>query len=220
MGAAQATVYSVVLGAGQTKDGSSSLGASFAGTQLSFDTASGGLTIDLKNAGAGTITAFSLTLNESTVTGGSFTSSDISGCTGGSRTCKWNPNDASAFNDAAHDGFRSAAVHNPFDLGVKSQGNKGLQSPGESAEFVFTLTGDFSGVTSFFDIVDPFDEKAGNLQDVFWVGHVQELVNGDSVWIGGSTTDTQIPEPLTLALFGSGLVGLGLARRRRRLAKS
>jgi len=62
------------------------------------------------------------------------------------------------------------------------------------------------------------------LTDEIWsgVGKFGDLQSGQGRWIiiasSGGSNDTEMPDPATLALFGLGLLGLGLARRRKKLA--
>ena len=45
-----------------------------------------------------------------------------------------------------------------------------------------------------------------------WAAHMQGLPGGESDW----TTTSVVPEPMTVALLGSGLLGIGLVQLRRR----
>jgi hypothetical protein len=227
------------LGPGKDKDLGPTFGISFQGTTLTYhdiNATSATLTIDLTNAGAGVITDFSITLNQSLITSASFASSNLTNCAG----CSFPTADMTippAFDSAPHDGFGAiGGPADPYDLGVSAQGNNGVQT-GDHAIFTFNLFGTgLNTITNVFSanpadvlLVDLFDEKDGFLKNVFWVGHSQELPGGDcsgtpsptcippSLWVGGAVVGSiDTPEPTTLALLGGSLLGLGVIQRRRR----
>jgi len=87
---------------------------------------------------------------------------------------------------------------------IFANANGGVQGaePYEKTSVTFTLSG----------LPDGFDPSTAILDARFAYGTAP-----DSLLTSGGCTDCgQVPEPATLALFGSGLLGVGVLRRRRK----
>ncbi len=142
-------------------------------------------------------------------------------------------------------GFVDDDISASNDAGVSANGN--ALNIGEKGLFEWTVSFSedaLDGLTLFTYFFEPqlientllFDGTSGTSLNAFWVAHMQSIDNYEfedgqqfdcsendcdgSLKIGGAITGGggDVPEPGTLALFGIGLVGLSLMRRRRKAA--
>jgi hypothetical protein len=107
-----------------------------------------------------------------------------------------------------------------FDVSTPSNGSFGnVVDP-----LTFTLTAkDTSNHTidlnaSNFDVKD----TAGVLYNAVHIGNcaagTQGCPTGQSIWVGSGPGTTTVPEPMSLALLGSGFAAVGMLKRQRKLA--
>jgi hypothetical protein len=111
-----------------------------------------------------------------------------------------------------------------FDLSTPDNGSNGtVYDP-----LTFTLTADNGDWrhpapvnldASFFDIKD----SSNKLYNAVHIGNCAVGTNacatGQSIWVGANgTIPTPAPEPMSLALLGSGLAAVGMLKRRRQVA--
>ena len=80
-----------------------------------------------------------------------------------------------------------------------------VDQPGPTAE-VFTPFDVTAATAGFYDFTLYYTECCGGPADLVWQ-------------INGGPVGNNVPEPLTLSLFGAGLAGLGAMRRRNKAAK-
>ncbi len=160
------------------------------------------VTVTIDNTGTNTVLTFQVT------------SSPIPNTVQGFIMVGWNAN-ASSTSSTGYDGNNVLVTKNPAQLDgfgkfVASGANNGLATNG-LGPVTFTLNG----------LVTTFPANADGNE---FVVHIQYDGNC-SGWVGGATGSTSpgdnlncgtvIPEPASLALFGTGLVGIaGLVRRR------
>lgn len=143
----------------------------------------------------------------------------------------WDPSNP-AFNSLAFDTLTLSLAAPVQGLGFYFGSNQtstvtvsvGRQG-GPFTDFTLTVTGDllpadgvnnwaFHGFADLQDGIDTLVFGPNLATSGFQVG-IGELQTFGSL-AGGSLAGVAVPEPMTAALFGAGLVGLGLARRRRR----
>lgn len=173
------------------------------------------------------ITAFGLALKKEFFTGVTDFQFDDTGCTiDGCNFVNAIPNEIKNF---ISDGDNSNGQE--INVGAdRASGNVDTRSitaddlgAQETGVFKWIVSGDFSSLvagTSWDPIINPqlVSCEGDDCQDfnAFWGAHMQSLpLDSDKIG-GGSTTPPPppLPEPMTLALLGAGLVGLGFARRR------
>ena len=115
-------------------------------------------------------------------------------------------------------GFIAIDSDPAFALSVTIGSRVFVESEDEGFGFGFPEISFLDGIADGVDfVVDPFDFGGffGMALDVF--GETFIIEDSSGVVVAGSfAAPTPIPEPISLALFGAGLVVLGLARRRAR----
>jgi hypothetical protein len=143
------------------------------------------------------------------------------------------------------DGKNGFFVKAALNLAGDAEGKDGLDV-GEAITLKWTVTGTgtgFLGKTLLSDFIDPVGVSValGNTAfSAFWVANFDKIglgiekgvcttddkgktkctddktLTGDTNIGGAVVADEQVPEPATLAMFGTGLIGLAAMRRRRR----
>ena len=96
---------------------------------------------------------------------------------------------------ASKDQINSGAVPNGIVL-------TDTQTPG-----VMTMTGTFGGETQF---LTGYNLQTVHTSSVAVIPEGKNLLSYEQDWVEGST----VPEPMSFVLIGTGLLGLGLLRRR------
>ena len=191
--------------------GSGDLG-SFTG-DISYDSTTTTLTVELTNTSSidngGYITAFAFNNPDSLIT-------EVTLSDGGS------------FGVIGGDTFLDDVNGQPlgwFDIGAgigknwTGGGNpSGGIGDGETVEFTFTLIGDCVDDLTTQQFIDAWTvDKQGNELGYFFGVRFRGFDNGKSDKVAASTS---VPESATIILLGTGIVGLGLYRRRLRTKKA
>lgn len=182
-----------------------------------------------------TSTTFAVWLQNRTVSPGAFTQIGVSGMnpsagytlvsnsltTTGSPTTVWNPNSVTA----NPNGLNGSGIATGDDFGLDAQGNLGLRSNG-SVMFSFTLNRGVSqlslnnvqlSVHSQADGSTCGESTKAAYQRTSGSVNTGAFVETSTCGAGGSITQI-VPEPSTYLLMATGLLGLGIAARRRRNA--
>lgn len=94
-----------------------------------------------------------------------------------------------------------------FDIEVPKRGNIGEYGDYSATLMLITKHGYYDLNASDFD----FKDTCGNLFAAVHIGNYYDGKCDDSIWVG---SQTPVPEPATLFLFGGGLIGLAVYFRR------
>ena len=98
-------------------------------------------------------------------------------------------------------------------------GTDGETSPGSDQFYVYWEANDGAGLTGGFDALSYVEDRGHSDDTVQRPGSRADAWGTTGIQVYATFTTSQVPAPTTIALLGLGLAGLGLSRRKRKLAE-